>query len=109
MTGENDSWKYLVAWEFDVQPGRETKFEEAYGSNGEWVRLFRHGAGFVRTELTRKPDDPRRYVTLDFWLSKAAYDEFRRQQEIEYAALDKLCEKLTERELELGRLQRVGD
>jgi heme-degrading monooxygenase HmoA len=103
-----DSWKYVVIWEFEVRAGCEGEFENAYGSRGDWVCLFQNGSGFIGTELTRKLDDPRRYVTLDFWESKQAYEEFRRQHEAEYAAIDMRYERLTEREVELGQLERLS-
>lgn len=109
MQVEQDSWKYLVVWEFEVRPGCESEFEKVYGSTGDWVRLFRTASGFVRTELTRRTDSPRHYITLDFWRSKEAYEEFRRQHQEEYAAIDRRCEGLTQREIELGRLQKSGE
>jgi heme-degrading monooxygenase HmoA len=109
MQVEEKSWKYLVVWQFDVCEGCEIQFEQAYAANGEWVRLFRTGSGFVRTELTRNAQNGRQYVTLDYWMSKQAYEEFRKRHEVEYGLIDARCERLTEREVELGRLDKVGE
>ena len=100
MQLEHDSWRYLVVWEFEVRPGCESEFEKVYGSTGDWVRLFRTANGFVRTELTRKGGSPRHYITLDFWRSEEAYEEFRHQHQQEYAAIDRRCEGLTQHEVE---------
>ena len=109
MQLEHDSWRYLVVWEFEVRPGCESEFEKVYGSTGDWVRLFRTANGFVRTELTRKAGSPRHYITLDFWRSEEAYEEFRHQHQQEYAAIDRRCEGLTQHEVELVRLERLGE
>ncbi len=93
---------YVILWEFHVKPGAKAKFERIYGPEGDWVRLFRQGKGYVGTELIRDAKNRNRYVTLDFWASQAAYDAFRAGRVDEYKALDQACEALTEREVALG-------
>jgi len=100
-------WRYLVVWQFRPQPGSEQLFEEAYGPRGPWARLFATGAGFIRTDLTHDLDDPRRYLTLDFWISKEAYKAFRARHAREYAAIDRECEALTADESLVGEFSRV--
>jgi heme-degrading monooxygenase HmoA len=101
-------WRYLVIWEFRVRAGMEARFEEAYGPQGDWARFFARDGGFVRTELNHDLKDSRRYVTLDFWVSREAYENFRRQYSSEYGALDQEFEQMTEKELEVGKFERVG-
>lgn len=72
------------------------------------MQLFRQGEGFVATELNRDAKDTRRYLTLDFWESKAAYEKFRADRASDYAAIDAQCESLTEFEREVGQFERVG-
>lgn len=103
---KQDAWQFLVIWEFVVQPGKEKLFEQIYGPDGDWARLFRQGIGFCATELSRDPDEPRRYVTLDFWESQADYDTFKSKHETEYRAIDRKCESLTEKEREVGKFGR---
>jgi heme-degrading monooxygenase HmoA len=98
---------YLMIWEFRVRPGMERQFEEAYGPEGRWVQLFRKSRGYVRTEMNRDAKEPRRYITLDFWVSREAYRKFREVCRTEYAAIDGDCEQLTESETEVGRFERV--
>jgi heme-degrading monooxygenase HmoA len=102
MMHDRDSWHYLVVWEFQVPPGSEQKFEAIYGSTGDWVQLFSKAEGFIRTELNHDLNNPRRYLTFDYWSSKAAYESFRQQHQEEYAAIDRHCEGLTEKETALG-------
>jgi heme-degrading monooxygenase HmoA len=101
-------WGYLMVWQFRPRPGSEQRFEEAYGRRGPWARLFATGPGFIRTDLTHDLDDPGRYLTLDFWTSKEAYQEFRAKHAAEYAAIDRECEVLTADESWVGEFSRVS-
>lgn len=107
MTGD-PKWGFMIAWEFRPRPGVEQRFEEAYGPQGVWARFFAKGEGFIATELNRDLNDYGRYLTLDLWTSKAAYESFRARHLAEYQAIDEKCEALTEQEIELGRFERVG-
>jgi quinol monooxygenase YgiN len=102
------SWRYMIAWEFRPKSGAEGRFEAAYGPHGIWARFFKQSEGFIATELNRDLKDPGRYLTLDLWVSKAAYDNFRAHHAAEYQAIDAQCEALTEHEAELGRFERLG-
>jgi heme-degrading monooxygenase HmoA len=100
-------WSYMVVWEFRPKPGAEQRFEEAYGADGIWAGLFQQSEGFVATELSRDREDPRRYLTLDFWESRAAYERFRSERAADYAAIDARCESLTEFEREMGQFEKI--
>jgi heme-degrading monooxygenase HmoA len=100
-------WGYVIAWEFQPKVGAEQRFEELYRSDRIWAQLFQQGEGFVGTEHGRDHRDTRRYRTLDFWESKAAYEKFRMERVSHYAAMDARCESLTEFERELGQFERV--
>lgn len=100
---------YVLVWEFHVRAGCESDFEEVYGPNGGWVRLFIKANGFLRTELNRDLENPRRYLTLDYWSSKEAYEFFRQQYREDYTELDRRCEGLTEKETALGEFEGVDE
>jgi heme-degrading monooxygenase HmoA len=108
-TQEHDQWRYLIIWEFGVRPGMEGRFEEGYGPRGDWAQFFSRSEGYVKTELNHDLKDSRRYVTLDFWVSREAYENFRQQHASEYAALDQKFEELTEKELEIGKFERIPE
>lgn len=93
---------HVALWAFEVRPGSEGAFEEAYGSRGAWVRLFRRGRGFVETRLLREEGRSGHYLTLDVWESEGAYQRFRADFAADYAALDQECEGLTVAERSLG-------
>jgi heme-degrading monooxygenase HmoA len=89
---------YRIVWEFELEPSRAAEFEREYGSGGAWEDFFRRGAGYLGTELFKSVMHPQRYLTLDRWASRAAYDAFRAAFGAEYAALDARCEALTRTE-----------
>jgi len=89
---------YRIVWEFEPDPARVVEFERDYGSEGAWASLFRRGAGYLGTELFRSATDPGRYLTVDRWTSRAAYDAFRGTFGADYAALDAQCEAWTRTE-----------
>ena len=102
-----DVWGYLIIWEFRPKAGMESKFEEAYGSHGAWAQLFRKGEGYCGTQLVRDANDPGRYLTLDFWISRESYEHFRDNNLAEYRKIDQLCEEITQAEVEIGRFERL--
>ena len=93
---------HLIVWEFRPRPEMEREFELAYGARGEWAALFAKSEGYLGTELFRDPLDPSRYLTLDRWVSRAAFETFRRLHSQEYEALDRRFEELTSHEAALG-------
>ena len=101
------TWGYLIAWEFRPRPGSEKEFEKAYGPNGLWAQLFARNQGFIATELNRDLKDPHRYLTLDLWASRDAFERFKAEHQSEYQVLDQQCEALTDQETELGRFERL--
>ena len=89
---------YRIVWEFEPDVARLAEFERDYGSEGAWNALFRRGAGYLGTELVRSPTDPSRYLAVDRWTSRSAYEAFREAFREEYAALDARCAGLTRSE-----------
>jgi heme-degrading monooxygenase HmoA len=93
---------YLILWEFTVRPERAAEFERAYGTNGDWAKLFARSARYRGTELLRDRETAGRYLTIDRWTSGDAYEAFERRWRAEYDALDGKCETLTLTERRLG-------
>jgi heme-degrading monooxygenase HmoA len=98
---------YVYLWEFRVAPERVAAFERSYGPDGDWVSLFRRAPGYLRRELLRDLSEPLRFVSVDYWESRSAWEGFPTRFAAEYAALDSICETLTLRETELGRFRPV--
>ena len=94
--------QFLRIWEFLVKPDAVVEFEREYAPDGAWAHLFRRSRDFLGTELIRDLNHPGRYVTIDRWSSRGAFDEFKHRHAADYAALDEICERLTEGEMLLG-------
>ena len=98
---------YIVIWEYRVKKGKQAEFEKIYSSNGAWAKLFKKDDGYLGTTFIRDTNDSQRYLTIDRWVSKEAYENFLRQREQEYRALDANCEDLTEQESRIGNWNSV--
>jgi heme-degrading monooxygenase HmoA len=93
---------FVTLWEFEVKRGCEELFENSYGPQGDWVRLFRQDRRYLGTRLLREVGAERVYLTVDCWESRRAYEEFREQRAAEYAEIDARCEGMTVREARIG-------
>ena len=93
---------YTTLWEFTVAAARQAEFEAHYGPDGSWAQLFRLADGYLGTELLRDRANPLRYLTIDRWESREAWQAFRRAHTAEYERLDREFESLTTREVPLG-------
>jgi heme-degrading monooxygenase HmoA len=100
--------RFAYIWEYRVRPERALDFERAYGPTGPWVALFRRAPGYQRTELHRDRHAPYRYVTIDYWDSPEAWEDFRKALSADFEALDASCEDLTLEEHEIARVEPVG-
>lgn len=99
---------YVYVWEYLVRRDRLAEFESVYGAEGDWVRLFREAPGYLRTELHRDTAEPLRFITIDYWQSRQAWEAFRAKSAEAFEALDARCERLTQREAEVGRFEAAG-
>lgn len=93
---------FAYIWEYRVKKDCIEEFRRIYGPGGDWVGLFSRSSGFVRTDLYQDVNSHDRFVTTDFWVSKEARDQFRREFESEFNDLDRRCESLTTEERFLG-------
>ncbi|HEY9786301.1 MAG TPA: hypothetical protein V6D17_12920 [Candidatus Obscuribacterales bacterium] len=100
---------YVIAWEFLVKPGSEGDFEHMYGGGGEWCKLFKTSNAYVGTKLIKDCFRANRYITLDYWLSKGDYDDFKQTVSGEYQSIDARCKSMTEAEACLGTFLSVED
>lgn len=89
---------YQIVWEFEVEPHRAAEFERQYGSAGAWATFFREGGGFLGTELFQNLEAQERYITVDRWASRAAFETFKQKRARQYAEIDARCASLTRAE-----------
>src|SRR5262245_7873600 len=97
-----------MIWSFRPRPERVSEFETAYGADGVWARFFRQSPDYLGTELLRPSDVPDRYITIDRWQSRAAYEAFRAEHTDEYEELDRKCTALTIDEAKFGEFEGSG-
>jgi hypothetical protein len=93
---------YRIVWEYDVRPEQIEQFEQVYGPDGLWAKFFRNSGDYLGTELFRSLASAPRFITLDSWRSRAAYEHFRKAYSTDYAQLDQWCERLVAHERTLG-------
>jgi len=98
---------YCYIWEYLVLPEHVEAFRIGYGSDGDWVRLFRRSADYIRTEFLQDRDDPRRFMTVDYWASREACISFRERVRVEFDEIDARFGRLTSSEDSLGEFDVV--
>ncbi len=98
--------EFVIVWEFRVRTGKQREFDRVYGPDGDWARLFRTGKGYICTELVRDLKTPRRYLTIDHWASREAYQRFKKENRTEYQAIDERSASLTDGEIMIGEFQK---
>jgi heme-degrading monooxygenase HmoA len=96
-----------ILWEFHVPAVHRDRFEQAYAKDGAWARLFELGDGFLGTSLLRDGERDGVYLTVDRWVSMAAFDRFQQRFAARYAALDGELEGLATSETRLGVYEEV--
>ena len=93
---------YRLVWEFDAKPERVADFEKVYSAAGRWATFFKSSPDYLGTELYKSTQDLNRFVAVDRWRSRVAYDNFRKANAAEYATLDEWCRQLLQHERMLG-------
>jgi len=95
---------FVALWEFEVKPGCEEKFEEVYGANGAWAKLFLQDSQYRGTRLVKDVERERVYLTLDFWKTRESYERFKKENAGEYERIDRECEGMTVAEKCIGEM-----
>ena len=94
--------RFVYVWQYTIEPALRREFLAAYDAQGAWVRLFSSDPSYIKTLLLQDAADENRYMTIDFWKSKADRDDFRERNWAEFNELDKNCEAFTVEETFLG-------
>jgi heme-degrading monooxygenase HmoA len=74
----------MLALVFSYEARDPQEFERVYGPEGEWAEFFRRGTGYVGTEVMRDVEAPGRYLVVDRWESREAYQAFVGEHRDEY-------------------------
>jgi hypothetical protein len=98
---------FVTIWRFRIDEPNRPRFEQAYGPEGEWARLFGRQPGFLGTELLLDEAGPDAdgscsYLTIDRWRGRSDWIGFQAEHGEAYRALDRSCESLTAAEERIG-------
>jgi heme-degrading monooxygenase HmoA len=99
----------VLALVFSYQVHDPEEFEQVYGPDGDWSRFFRAGDGYVGTELLRDVESAGRYLVVDRWDSREAYNAFLEANRDEYMRRVDETAYLYQQELRLGTFVNVWD
>lgn len=99
----------MLALLFSYEARDADEFERAYGPDGEWAEFFATGDGFVGTELLRDVENPGRYLVIDRWASREAYQAFVEARRDEYMRRVDDTAYLYDSELRFGTFENVWD
>ncbi len=97
----------VIALVFAYETHDGPRFEEVYGSNGPWASFLSSGAGYVGTELLRDVEQTGRYVVVDRWETRDAYNHFIAENRDEYMRRVDETAYLYRQELRLGTFENV--
>ncbi|UCH10538.1 MAG: antibiotic biosynthesis monooxygenase [Fidelibacterota bacterium] len=98
-----------IVREFVVKEEARGQFELAYGPGGAWSRLFARCPGFRGTTLLRDTENPRRYLTIDFWETEAQREEVLAERMAEYSELNAAFTDWTESKTEVGVFRMLAE
>jgi heme-degrading monooxygenase HmoA len=91
-----------IVWEFVVKEEARGQFELAYGPGGAWSKLCAQYPGFRGTTLLRDTENPRRYLAVDIWDTRAQREQMLAERKAEYSSLDAAFGDWTESRTEVG-------
>jgi heme-degrading monooxygenase HmoA len=97
----------VIALVFSYEAADLSGFEQVYGPAGEWARFFGTGRGYVGTELLHDAEQAGRYLVVDRWDSREAYNAFVDANRAEYMRLVDETALHYSHELRLGTFENV--
>jgi heme-degrading monooxygenase HmoA len=99
----------MLALLFSYEARDPAEFEQAYGPDGEWAEFFREGAGYIGTELLRDVENAGRYLVIDRWESRDAYQRFVEERREEYMRKVDETAFYYDSELRIGTFENVWE
>ena len=101
---------FVRVFQYTATAGKSAEFEQAYGADGDWVRLFATAEGYLGSTL--EGADGGRYRTQDHWRSAADFTAFLAANQRAYDKVDRVYAALKSTEEHCGHfteLQPAGD
>jgi heme-degrading monooxygenase HmoA len=97
----------VIALVFAYDVSDTDEFERVYGPEGDWAAFFRGNRGYVGTELLRDVEQRGRYLVVDRWETREAYNDFVERHRDEYMRRVDETVFLYDHELRLGTFEGV--
>ncbi|MFC2108768.1 antibiotic biosynthesis monooxygenase family protein [Candidatus Bipolaricaulota bacterium] len=97
-----------IVWTFVVKEEARGQFELAYGPGGAWSKLFARCPGFRGTTVLRDTKNPRLYLTIDVWETKAQWEQALAENKAEYSDLEAAFGEWIESKTEVGIFSVLG-
>jgi heme-degrading monooxygenase HmoA len=97
----------VIALVFVYDVSEPEEFERTYGAEGDWAGFFKEGRGYIGTELLRDVEQPGRYLVVDRWETREAYNDFVEAHRDEYMRRVDETVFLYDQELRFGTFESV--
>jgi heme-degrading monooxygenase HmoA len=91
-----------IVWDIIVRQEAQGQFELVYGPGGAWSKLFGKSPGFRGTTVLNDTNNPRRYLIIDLWDTKAQQEQALSECTDEHSKLTADLEDWTESRIEVG-------
>ena len=101
--------RFVYIWKYTVRDEFIEAFLTAYGPEGTWAEFFKNDENYLGTDLLRDDSNDNTFMTIDYWTSKSARDDFRAKNETEFNHIDRQCEEFTVDEKLIGDFSIVDD
>lgn len=96
---------YSVIWKYKIKPDCREAFENEYGSDGSWFKLFSESADYKGSFLHKSDDDADSYILTDTWITQESYEIFKKNNESVYNELSSRFECLYDSEEKIGAFE----
>jgi len=98
---------YAIIWKYKIIPDSKEAFEQLYGSEGSWAKLFRTSKDYLGSHLHNSEEDSNTYLLIDAWRNGQSYMEFLKTNEEQYKLFSSQCEYLYVLEEKIGSFNSV--
>jgi len=98
---------FIVVWKYTVSREKRDAFQNAYGKNGIWSKLFSTSDKYQGALLHQSMEEANTYFIIDQWVSQADYDHFMLNHNDTYQKISKLLEHLYDKEEKTGAFELV--
>jgi quinol monooxygenase YgiN len=66
-----------IMWQFEVKDGKESEFEQLYGTDGEWNVINRQTRSYLGSSFLRDQNRPARYILIEYWSEMLVYEQHK--------------------------------